>query len=815
MVKTERFILALLVPLLLVVVIVVSLKNSASIKALVWHGLYTDATSYEPGDTIQIYSSAPDVDTVFRLVRLDADWTEITRTQVLNVGPQSSHVGSFIEYPDVTMSGRTAFTLEGWLHPTILGSSALTDTVVVAGQIGLTESAAGIVILSDGRLAGYISDTPTTDPAKLAIAPAPASFENWLDTWHHLALTYDGIQMMLYIDGVLAAQRAQTGAVASVTSPFRLGARSEAPGDLTGVVDGRLDNWTLWPTALNSTQIETRRDRGLTEADPAPDLNVVDLYLNFEGNYPNVDDLSHNAYTGTLFNHGNPGVAGIISDTSVITANTGHAIRLNHDQIVDANWQMTAEIAIPPGTPSGMYAIQALPGPDYAATQTGAQLSARVVAIRPAANGPHAPIAVVLPTNTWNAYTSWPGTVPTFGAIDKVVYGPDAVTQRSRYPGGELTESGGNNSAYGFMGDDVSLSYFHGWKRPSAQASPIVTDTITGDYNVRAPNSMYLVQWLDAMGFAYDVFSDDDLDTGLITAADYRVLIPNSHHEYWSDGMVAALTQFLDEGGSVVAPAGNMFTWRVVYGEDRVIEVRKWRQAPVLGLADVQSGIDGLFTGGWQGAAICNDVNGNYYEHAPYKALGVMNHATKPCDGRPFCYGQWATRNADHWLWQGSGLINDDLFGNGRLTPTLTPTYALGHEMDTWVEGMPLPGLAPGQEAVILGEGMALRPGEANNLPKGRLRPTGHPTDPPPPTECQDVINITPPPKEFLAEAGTILYFPHVGGGHVLAIGASATPWALASDAALSGLMERALACFANDEGCGYDTYLPLVIGDS
>lgn len=299
---------------------------SISAGAETWYGLYTDATSYAPGDTIQIYSSAPNLDTVFRLARLDSDWTEITRTAPIVVGPQASRVGSFIEYPTVSLSGRISFTLEGWLHPTLLGSSAITDTVVVAGQIGLTESAAGIVILSDGRTAAYVSDTPATDPAKLAIAPAPVNFENWLDSWHHLALTYDGAQVTLYIDGVLAAQRAQSGAVASVTAPFRLGARSEAPGDLTGVIDGRLDNWTLWPASFSQTQIETRRQRGLTEVDPAPDLNLVDLYLNFEAPYPSVADSSSNGHVGTVVNHGTPGVAGLISNTSVITG-TGRAFR--------------------------------------------------------------------------------------------------------------------------------------------------------------------------------------------------------------------------------------------------------------------------------------------------------------------------------------------------------------------------------------------------------------------------------------------------------------------------------------------------------
>ena len=331
----------------------------SSSSSATWFGLYTDATSYAVGDTIKVYASAPNQKTVFRLVRLDQEWTEATRSAVIEVGPQSSRVGSFIEYPTVSLAGRTAFTLEGWFHPTLLGG----DTTVVAGQFGMTEASAGIVITPQGRLGAYVSDKPQTDPARLALAPLPPNFDTWLDSWHHLALSYDGTQVQLFVDGSVAAQRAQTGPVAESSTPFRLGARSEAPGDLTGVIDGRLDSWALWPSALSAAKIEARRQRGLAETDPAPRPEEVDLYVGFEGSYPDVDDSSSNHHVGVVTNHGNPGVVGVEIES--------RAFRLNHDQIVDAGWQVTTELTIPPNAASGMYAVQALLGPDFLSTQEG------------------------------------------------------------------------------------------------------------------------------------------------------------------------------------------------------------------------------------------------------------------------------------------------------------------------------------------------------------------------------------------------------------------------------------------------------------
>lgn len=755
-----------------------------------WSGMYVDQTSYEPGETVEIYASLPNQSTVFRLVRMDSPWTEITRTVPMTVGLQSTYVGSFLEYPAVSLSGRVSFTLEGWYQPTLLGQDP--GSTVVAGQMGLSEAAAGIVIREDGRLAAYVSDSATPDPAKFANAPLPneQGFKNMLDSWHHLAMTYDGAFVRLYVNGAEVASRAQTGVVAPVSIPFRVGARAEAPGNQAGVLDGRIDSWALWPQALSPSEIGDRYDRGLAEADPEPlDLGAVDLYLSFEDPYPSIADSSQNAFTGTVYNHGNPGVTGVIS--------TSRGYRLNSDQIVDAAWSMTAELEIPSGLDSGMYAIQALFGPDYLHDENALYLTVRSLAVRPDASATKAPIAVVMPTNTWNAYNTWPGNF-----LQYLVGG--GLTSKGRYPGADVKKAG-NNSAYQYMIDDISLAFFHGQRRPAHTFSTMPRPDEMANYSVRAPNSMFMVQWLDAMGFDYDVYSDDDFSAGLITAADYDVLMPHSHHEYWTDGMLAHLSQFLDDGGSVAMPAGNVFTWRGVYNDSQVMEVRKFHMFVVQGFEDLKSGIDQLFIGRLDQASACN-ASGDSFEE-----LGVKIHLTKPCNAKPFCFGEWEAQNTDHWLWEGSGLSDLDNFGIGRPASVLTPTFAVGHEADTWLPEMFIPALASGQEAVILAEGEHFDPlGNGDSIRQNALL-----VDSTHQTSCdevtakigQDLVDGIRPPA---TRGGTILYFEHEGGGHVLVIGASATPWALESDAALSGLLFRALDCFVNNSGCGYDLYLPI-----
>ena len=50
-----------------------------------------------------------------------------------------------------------------------------------------------------------------------AASPLPAG------TWSHLATTYDGSQLRLYVNGTQVAQTAASGSIATSTAPLRIG----------------------------------------------------------------------------------------------------------------------------------------------------------------------------------------------------------------------------------------------------------------------------------------------------------------------------------------------------------------------------------------------------------------------------------------------------------------------------------------------------------------------------------------------------------------------------------------------------------------
>ena len=73
------------------------------------------------------------------------------------------------------------------------------------------------------------------------------------NTWAHLATTYDGATMRLYVNGVQVASRAQTGTIATSTNPLQIGGDS-----IYGqYFAGRIDEVRIYNRALSVAEIQS------------------------------------------------------------------------------------------------------------------------------------------------------------------------------------------------------------------------------------------------------------------------------------------------------------------------------------------------------------------------------------------------------------------------------------------------------------------------------------------------------------------------------------------------------------------------------
>jgi len=160
-----------------------------------------------------------------------------------------------------------AITVEGWVRA---GASPGTFRHIASQGAYLCEVASyGLTTGSSGGLAFYVS--AGSDDA-LAVSPAaPATF--WDGAWHHVAGTYDGATVRLYVDGAEVG----TGTPASLAIVYGLptaqdGLLGAFGGTCTGVLNygGDLDEPRIWRRALSSQEVAA--SAGMGGANPATEL---------------------------------------------------------------------------------------------------------------------------------------------------------------------------------------------------------------------------------------------------------------------------------------------------------------------------------------------------------------------------------------------------------------------------------------------------------------------------------------------------------------------------------------------------------------
>src|SRR5262249_55518295 len=88
------------------------------------------------------------------------------------------------------------------------------------------------------------------------------------NTWSHLALTYDGATVRLYVNGTQVASQAQTGSLVTSTNALQIGGDS-----IYGqYFQGAIDEVRIYNVALTAAQIQT--DMATAIGGTAPDTQA-------------------------------------------------------------------------------------------------------------------------------------------------------------------------------------------------------------------------------------------------------------------------------------------------------------------------------------------------------------------------------------------------------------------------------------------------------------------------------------------------------------------------------------------------------------
>ncbi|MHC4175343.1 MAG: LamG domain-containing protein, partial [Planctomycetota bacterium] len=123
--------------------------------------------------------------------------------------------------------------------------------------------------------------------------PVDSSFNG---VWHHLAGTYDGSQLKLYIDGTLEVTTAHKGSIASNTANLDIARNSEEAGRF---YDGAIDDVRIYNYALSPDEIETIYRVKAVKPRPV-DGAVVGPATKVELSWaPGIEAASHKVFFGS------------------------------------------------------------------------------------------------------------------------------------------------------------------------------------------------------------------------------------------------------------------------------------------------------------------------------------------------------------------------------------------------------------------------------------------------------------------------------------------------------------------------------------
>ena len=219
----------------------------------------------------------------------------------------------------------TALTLEAWIYPTSW------KTQVWQGNI----------ISKEGTGTGYMLRAGANGTLNMNIGNGPGT-NSWhelssstgtlsLNTWQHVAGTYDGAFMRIYVNGVLIDSLAKTISMTGTASvSLYLG---ESPSYSGRYFPGKIDEVRIWNIAKTKAEIITNMNNELCTLSS----NLKAYYTFNQGiaggansTITTLTDLSGNSNTGTLINFSLSGatsnwttgqnlVPGVVTSTNSVT----------------------------------------------------------------------------------------------------------------------------------------------------------------------------------------------------------------------------------------------------------------------------------------------------------------------------------------------------------------------------------------------------------------------------------------------------------------------------------------------------------------
>ncbi len=611
---------------------------------------YSDKYSVCPGDSLTFYVNSEDNEEydvqLVRLIHGDTN-PEGPGYKEEEIGApcnqsytgrnQRIHGGSYVIVPQDTRLNVESFTLQAYIFPTTpdKGRQGLLTKWVEDRASGY-----GLFIDDEGCLCVQIGD------GKGLVMNLSSGKKLMRKVWYLAAASYDadsgrvslyqepvvtptngglGLSLLYPADETTAFVEAINSMRPGVTdAPFLIAAstlversgrtifeahykEATSPVELpeqTCVYNGKIDRPRLSRRALSKAEIESlaRAYKGCA-ADLRNDVvGAWDFHANITKHIAStyVIDTSTSVLNGYAVNLPARGMTGFNWTADEIVYHhcpeEYGAIHFHDDDIDDARWDMDFEYTVPDGLKSGIYAARLrIGGEDSPETEDYIPF-----VVRPPRGETTARLALILPTNSYMAYSN--DNLGTNSVVAQLLAGKVPVLNASDLYLNEHREYG--LSTYSLHSDGSGVCY-SSRLRPILNMRPKYRHWLSPSL-WQLNGDLHLTDWLEEKNIEFDVHTDEDLHReGVALLNRYRVVLTGSHPEYTSEKMYAAYESYQLEGGRWIYLGADGFYWCSEYHPENlnIIEVRKgeagtraWTANP----GEYNNAFDGKFGGMWR-----------------------------------------------------------------------------------------------------------------------------------------------------------------------------------------------------------------------
>lgn len=174
-------------------------------------------------------------------------WPANATNSAISLNGNNKYLSSGI----VNLSGN-ALTIEGWVNANSFKSASPN----ISAMVGINDTNQNVALLSIGNTSVGNNKAQFSLNVGGTIMTLTAAATLNTGTWYHLAGTYDGSQMTLYINGVRDTMMAASGTVRA-NGHFYIGYDSSA--SVTSYLDGMLDEVRAWTVARSPAEITGSR----------------------------------------------------------------------------------------------------------------------------------------------------------------------------------------------------------------------------------------------------------------------------------------------------------------------------------------------------------------------------------------------------------------------------------------------------------------------------------------------------------------------------------------------------------------------------